>query len=119
MIYEVEVTAGGTQIWRYNGKIHRDGDKPAIVYYDGSTQYYKHGQLHRDGDEPAAIGTTGYRAYWKNDKLHRDDDKPARIWPDGRVEYYKNDVRYTPTPKAPCEGQEVEINGVKYKLTEA
>ena len=37
----------------YKGKfLHRDGDKPAIIYNDGSKKYYKEGLLHRDGDKP-------------------------------------------------------------------
>ena len=36
-------------------RLHRDGDKPAMIFTDGSKSWYKNGQRHREGDEPAVI----------------------------------------------------------------
>ena len=34
-------TADGTIIYAKNGLLHRDGDKPAVIYLDGSAYYLK------------------------------------------------------------------------------
>ena len=62
--------------YRKCGVFHRDGDKPAIIYYneDGSIEtcrYYKNGKLHRDGDKPSIIcykvdGSIEEEHYFKN-----------------------------------------------------
>lgn len=69
-------------------------------------EYYKNGERHRDGDKPAYIwysddGPIKNEKYFKNGKFHRDGDKPANIWyyDDGSIrseKYYKNGVAYTP-----------------------
>lgn len=84
----------GNKSWKdKNGKYHRDGDLPALIWFDGRCDHYKHGMLHRDGDKPAAYYPNGEKpiCYYKNDKLHRDGNKPARItsysyeyWVDGK-----------------------------------
>lgn len=83
------------EIIYYKGnKIHRDGDKPAIIKkqngYITEIRYYKNDQLHRDGDRPAVIYkglpifdkhrkrkkiTEVY--YYKHGVIHRDGDRPA------------------------------------------
>ena len=47
--------------WTY----HRDGDKPAIEYVDGSKKYYQHGVLNRVRG-PASIGPRGGMAFYLN-----------------------------------------------------
>ena len=69
--------------WYKKGKLHRDGDKPAIICHDGTRKWYKNGKLHRDGDEPAVIHHDGTKEWYKNGKLHRDGDEPAMIRPFG------------------------------------
>ena len=32
------------EVWYKNGKRHRDGDKPAIIFPDGSKKWYKNGK---------------------------------------------------------------------------
>ena len=32
----------------------------------GTTRYFKNGELHRDGDKPAVIWSEGIKEYWKN-----------------------------------------------------
>ena len=81
----------GTREWYKNGELHRDGDEPAVIYPGGGTRYwYKNGELHRDGDEPAVIEPGGTRYWYKNGELHRDGDEPAVIESDGTREWYKN-----------------------------
>lgn len=46
--------------WYYEGKRHRDGDKPALIIRHqnnniGRLEWYQNGTLHRDGDLPASI----------------------------------------------------------------
>jgi len=95
MSYTEKVDFLGTKRYYKDGKLHRDGDEPAVITSSGSKYYYKNGELRRDGDEPAVIQSNGYKEYWKNGKLHRDGDEPAVIWSDGTVDYYKNGVKYT------------------------
>lgn len=47
------------------GKLHSRDDKPAIIYSNGSIQWFTHGLPHRRGRKPAAITPSGYAEYWK------------------------------------------------------
>jgi len=40
---------------RCNGIIHSRNDEPAVIYPSGDKEWYRYGKLHRDGDEPAVI----------------------------------------------------------------
>jgi hypothetical protein len=60
----VECRSDGTLLsveYYQEGKHHRDGDLPAVIYYadDGVTptcvEYYCEGKRHRDGDLPAVL----------------------------------------------------------------
>jgi len=73
-----------------NGKLHRVGDKPAIVYASGNKEWWKDGKIHREGDKPAFIGADGTKEWFKNDKIHREGDKPARVLANGDKEWWKN-----------------------------
>ena len=86
----VETDICGTKRYHKNGKLHRDGDLPAIEYVNGRKEYYKNGERHRDGDLPAIEHVNGSKYYYKNDNLHRDGDLPAIEYPDGSKHYYKN-----------------------------
>jgi antitoxin component YwqK of YwqJK toxin-antitoxin module len=77
----------GTKKWYKNGLRHRDGNLPAIEYSNSTKEYYKHGRLHCDNG-PAII-QFGYSKYYKNDQLHRDGDLPAIQYSDGTQEWYK------------------------------
>ena len=91
-----------SEVWFEDGKVHRDNDMPAAIYYrkDGSVKSEK----------------------WLNDdKCHRDNDKPALIYyhKDGSIRsesWYKDGVPYTPKEDT-CDGKTVEIDGKSYKLT--
>ena len=82
--------------WYRNGRIHRDGDKPAIVGSDGGYKaWYKNGLLHRDNDKPAIEYANGDRLWYQNGNVHRDGDQPAIIC-NGDKFWYRNDERYYP-----------------------
>jgi hypothetical protein len=49
------VTSRGDKAWHKDGKLHRDNDKPAIIYGDGSMSWYKDDMRHRDSGGPAYI----------------------------------------------------------------
>ena len=83
-------TANGTIIYAKDGLKHREGDEPAIIYPDGTVEFWIHDELHRDGDEPAEIYADGTVRYFKRGKQHREGDEPAEIWPDGTVEFWIN-----------------------------
>ncbi len=61
--------------YRYN-KLHRNGDKPAEIYYfkNGNIRhqvYYRYGLLHRNDDKPAIVinfpnGNIGYEEYCRD-----------------------------------------------------
>ena len=70
-----------------NNRVHRDGDKPAIIWADDTLYWYQNGLQHRDGDKPAFIGRDGKLAWWQNGQLHRFGG-PALINPDGKQEWY-------------------------------
>ena len=38
-----------------NGLLHSFNDMPAIIWKDGSQEWYKNGYLHREGDNPAIM----------------------------------------------------------------
>ncbi len=93
--------------WFHHGKLHRGGDKPAVVWFKGAHWYrdgqlyrddgelatihdegrilhwYRHGKLHREGDLPANICNDGTTAWYRDGQLHRDGDKPAVVHPPG------------------------------------
>jgi hypothetical protein len=54
-----------------NGKLHREGDLPAIEWRNGDKSYRIHGELHRE-DGPA-IYSNGHKEWWVNGQLHRED----------------------------------------------
>jgi hypothetical protein len=77
------------QIWYYFGKIHRDGDQPAVITAAGSRIWYQYCQTHRDGDKPAVITSTGDMAWVQNGLLHRDGDQPAVVRANGYQEWFQ------------------------------
>jgi len=62
----------GDMYWRNeDGKYHRDVDRPAIIYSNGSKHWFKNGKRHRDGDKPAIIYSNGNKWWYKNGKFIR------------------------------------------------
>jgi len=82
----------GNQRW-YNkaDQLHRENDLPAVIYKNGSKEWWKNGKRHRENDMPAVININGYNAWLVNGVSHRENDKPATIWADGSRFWYKND----------------------------
>lgn len=70
----------GNQWWYKNGKLHRNGDLPAIIYTDGSQFWLKNGKYHRD-DGPARISGIS-------------DGRP-----DGCLQWFRNNYCYIPQMK--------------------
>ena len=79
---------GSSQFWYKDGRLHRDGDLPAITRANGSQRWYKDGEKHRDGDLPAEIYASGTQVWYKDGKRHRDGDLPAAIYADGTQYWY-------------------------------
>jgi protein associated with RNAse G/E len=97
--YSVKINRKGTESW-YNedGLLHREDDKPAIIYHNGDKCWCRNGKLHRDGDKPAEVlNTIKVKTWYRDGQRHRDDRKPAVIRhteEDGIIEeYWINGVR--------------------------
>ena len=56
--------------WYKDDMLHRDGDKPAVIYAGGDVYYHKNGNRHRDGNKPAVIYANGAAWYYKNGKQY-------------------------------------------------
>lgn len=62
---------GGYDVqWFYRGKLHNTEDFPAIVWGNGSKEWYRYGQRHRING-PAVIHSNGHKEWWMNGQLHR------------------------------------------------
>jgi hypothetical protein len=82
------------QCWYKEGRIHRDGDLPAVISNNGDQLWYKEGKRHRDSDLPAVIYAAGDQLWYNEGKLHRDGDLPALIGAYGGQEWYNEGKRY-------------------------
>ena len=73
--------------WYRDGRPHRDGNLPAIVYYKNGdvtdALWYANGVAHRDNDLPAAVhynnGQIAIEYWYRNGNYHRDNNAPAVI----------------------------------------
>ena len=75
--------------WRRNGRLHREDDRPALIWYtdDGimmSQYWYRDDRWHREGDLPAVInyredGTIMTQGWYRDGLRHRDGDEPTVI----------------------------------------
>jgi hypothetical protein len=81
----------GSKSWYQNGKLHRDNDNPSIICSDGTKYWYQNDKRHRDNDKPAVEWADGInlKEWWQNGELHRDNDKPAIEWPNGSKEWWQ------------------------------
>lgn len=73
------IFADGTQEWWWHGKKHREGDKPAVIFSSGTQEWWLNGQRHREGDQPAAISAFGTQEWWFNGQRHREGGRPAVV----------------------------------------
>ena len=119
--YEVRVYTNGDKRWYLNGKLHRE-DGPAVEYPDGQKVWWLNDELHRE-DGPAIKCANGSKSWYLNGKYHREDG-PAIERVNGTKQWWLNGKKLTEeehrqrTSRQTCNGKIVEIDGIKYKLTE-
>ena len=83
------------------GHLHSFDDQPAVTFNNGSVMYYFDDKFHRDGDKPAIIyfhSNGKIHQYYKNGKHHRENG-PAIIRYNLQnkiisIEYYLDDKRH-------------------------
>jgi hypothetical protein len=84
-------------LYTVEGLLHREGDKPAMVYSDGSKTYMKKNVIHRDNG-PAIwqynkITDEFTIMYMRKGVGHRDGDLPAVITSNGNMLWFKNGMQ--------------------------
>lgn len=108
------------EFYYFRGNLHRDDDLPAVIYSDGTKEWWRHGERHRDNDLPAvefanwrewwtfgnlnrtndlpAIEHDDLKEWWQNGKMHRDQDFPAFVMYENGIvqqeEWWKEGVRH-------------------------
>ena len=80
--------ADGSKYWYVDDKLHREGGLPAVEYANGTKFWYVDGKLHREGGLPAVEYANGHKGWWVNDKRHREGNLPAVEYADGRKEWW-------------------------------
>ena len=98
----VDIDSYGTRRWYKDGKRHRDGDLPAVVFENGDAVWYKDGKRHRDGDKPAVVFVSGYCAWFINNKRHRDCDLPAIVYDECKQSWYRHGKLHRDIGPADC-----------------
>jgi hypothetical protein len=88
--YKFKLNKYKDKIWYLNDDYHRDLDRPAWIWPNGTKGWYQHGNNHRDNDKPAIISSNGTKFWCQHNKWHRDNNFPAKIWDDGGMEYWVN-----------------------------
>jgi len=122
--YTVKVDDSRT-IWYLDGKLHREGDLPAVEFANGTKHWYVNGKLHREDDLPAIERKNGYKAWLVNDKRHRTNGAAIEC-SNGDKYWYLEGVSYSEEKynekinfkRESYDGKMVEIDGKKYKLVE-
>jgi hypothetical protein len=119
----------GIERWYKGDKRHRDGDLPAMIYYNNgqktSEHWFKDDNLHRDGDLPVEIyyenGQKTIERWFKNGRQDRDGDLPAEIWyKNGQKteeHWYKDGRRCTPAQPSPAKDETSKLAKIKTMLT--
>jgi hypothetical protein len=85
---------GVNQIWYKYGKIHRNGDQPAIIDSNGNKTWYWIGMRHRENDLPAMVCANGEQCWYVHGALHRDNGLPAIVTASGVKYWYYNGKEY-------------------------
>lgn len=68
-----ETDARGVSRWYDTaGRVHSEGDLPAVEDPHGDKKWFRHGVIHRDGG-PAYISAEGREIWYKDGKCHRID----------------------------------------------
>jgi hypothetical protein len=96
------IYADGTEEFYFEGARHRAGGLPAVIMSTGELEYYVKDELHRDGDLPALVTPDGDREYWVRGKRSREGGNPAIVRVDGRTEWWLNGQRNRPIAEGPA-----------------
>lgn len=74
-----------------SGRLHSRADKPSRISIRGDKEYHRHGKLHRENDKPALVYSDDetYMAWYQNGMVNRGNDQPARVWSQGGKEWYR------------------------------
>jgi len=64
---------GGTIIYTFNGRRHREGDLPAVEWQNGDKEWWIHGKLHRENG-PAVESAIGYKWYCLDNQGYSEED---------------------------------------------
>jgi len=92
--YIVEVQANGNTAWFFDGKRHREDDKPAVEYANGDKYWFLNGDRHREDDKPAIEYANGTKAWFFNGDRHRAGG-PAIEFSSGYKDFWIEGVRYS------------------------
>jgi len=57
---------GGIEWRNAGGRLHREGDCPAVIWANGTRLWWRNGDLHRDGGQPAVIYFHGGEEFWED-----------------------------------------------------
>ena len=100
--YIVEVYNGKNVYWfdHENPKNLHRLNGPATQYDGGTVEYFQHGKFHRENG-PAVVKSNGLRAWYLEGVRYTEEG-------------HKKEIERRNKPS--CEGQMVEIEGVRYKL---
>ena len=90
-------------ISKKNNKLYSYGDAPASIGLINDRlerKWYRYGKLHRENDRPAIIWISGLKEWWYKGKRHRENDKPAVVTKEGiGIKYFLNGKEYKPNKK--------------------
>jgi len=81
------VYPNGSKEWWVNGVRHRD-IYPAVMFDDGGLEWWVNGVRHRD-DGPAVMYANGHKEWWIRGLRHRDDG-PAVKYKNGNNEFWED-----------------------------
>ena len=87
----------GNKIWKNSeGKLHRDGDLPAFITYDGKGYcWYRNGNFHRDHNLPAEIHFDNFCRWWINGVIIKDKYCTQEEAEEYRKPYYFQKLKKT------------------------
>lgn len=92
------MTDGDTEYWYWNGKLHRENDKPAIIQGNFMKAWYLNGVLHRDDDKPAYIAKDGVIRWHRDGDLHRDNGPAYLDRAKNHIRHFSNGVEVNAAP---------------------
>lgn len=68
-IKSVEEYCGEETItYKLNKKLHREIDKPSVIFKDGTKMWYLHGEIHRQSEEQPAYESESIKAWYNRGK---------------------------------------------------